>query len=77
MVYQGITTQKFNENAKKMEKSNYEVWPAPSSKFLKVAHGLKSLASPAPHQSFEPLKNLGSIEDWSRNKWLPLMRSGR
>ena len=31
---------------KKMKKSNYVVWPAPSSKFLKMARGPKSLATP-------------------------------
>ena len=30
-----------------MRKSNYVVWPAPSSKFLKMARGPKSLATPA------------------------------
>ena len=32
---------------KKMKKSNYVVWPAPSSKFRKMARGPKSLATPA------------------------------
>ncbi len=30
-----------------MEKSNYVVWPAPSSKFMKMARGPISLATPA------------------------------
>ena len=30
-----------------MKKSNYVVWPAPSSKFLKMARGPKSFAAPA------------------------------
>ena len=30
----------------KMKKSNYVVWPAPSSRFLKMARGPKSLATP-------------------------------
>ena len=46
IVNHGITTQKFNENAKKNAKSNYVVWPAPSSKFLKMARGPESLATP-------------------------------
>ena len=29
------------------EKSNYVVWPAPSSKFLKMGRGPKSFATPA------------------------------
>ena len=29
-----------------MKKSNYVVWPAPSSKFLEMARGPKSLATP-------------------------------
>ncbi len=32
---------------KMQKKSNYGVWPAPSSKFLKMARGPKSLATPA------------------------------
>ena len=28
------------------KKSNYVVWPVPSSKFLKMARGPKSLATP-------------------------------
>ncbi len=31
---------------KKNEKSNDVMWPAPSSKFLKMARGPKSLATP-------------------------------
>ena len=31
----------------KMEKSSYVVWSAPSSKFLKMASGPKSLGTPA------------------------------
>ncbi len=30
-----------------MKKLNFVVWPAPSSKFLKIAHGPISLATPA------------------------------
>ena len=30
-----------------MKKSNYVVWPAPSSKFLEMAGGPKSVATPA------------------------------
>ena len=33
-----------------MKKSNYVVWPVPSSKFLKMARGPKSLATPGLDQ---------------------------
>ena len=52
IINHGITTQKFNENAKKREKkSNDVVWPTPSSKFLKMARGPKSLATPGLNDS--------------------------
>ncbi len=37
-----FTTQKFNENAKNKIKPNCVVWPAPSSKFMKLTRGPKS-----------------------------------
>ena len=46
IVYHGTTTQQFNENAKKMKKSNCVVLPVPPSKFLKMAGSPKSLATP-------------------------------
>ncbi len=42
-----------------MKKSNYVVWPTPSSKFVKMARGPKSLATPALHR--ESLCNLTSL----------------
>ena len=58
IVYHGTTTQQFNENAKKMKKSNCVVLPVPPSKFLKMAGSPKSLATPvieASKRSDEPI----------------------
>ena len=45
------------QNTKK--ESNYVVWPAPSSKFLKIARGPKSLVTPDLNRSKPDYKQIG------------------